>query len=177
MAVRRLRRSNGSLPNGTPRDELGRGRLDGLLGYWLRRAQVRVFQDFATAMAKDGLTPGQLGVILLVEANPGISQSALAAALGIDRSTAVALIDRLQRRGLVKRSQRAGDRRANALEIPRAGRPAFARILARLSAHEARIAAALDPADRETLLGFLRRVATGAAGPVPSKTKGRHADR
>ncbi len=177
MAVKRGRRSNGSLPNGTPRDELGRGRLDGLLGYWLRRAQVRVFQDFADTMAGDGLTPGQLGAILLVEANPGISQSALAAALGIDRSTAVALIDRLQRRGLVKRSRRAGDRRANALEIPRASRRTFARILARLAAHEARVASGLGAADREVLLDLLRHVATAQSDATPPRSTARHADR
>lgn len=175
--MKQSRRSNGSLPNGTPRDALGRGRLDGLLGYWLRRAQVRVFQDFAAAMAADGLTPGLLGALLLVEANPGISQSALAAALGIDRSTAVSLIDRLQRRNLVKRSQRAGDRRANALEIPRASRTAFARILARLSAHEARIAAALAPADRAALMGFLRQLANADPAPLPLRPKRRVDDR
>lgn len=159
--VARSRRSKGALPNGVPRDELGRGRLDDLLGYWLRRAQVRVFQDFAQAMGEDGLTPGQLGAVLLVEANPGLSQSALAAALGIDRSTAVALIDRLQRLGLVQRSRREGDRRANALEIPRGGRAALGRVLTRLAAHEARIAAGLDEAGRAMLIELLRLVALG----------------
>jgi len=138
------------------RDVVRRGRLEPLLGYWLRRAQLRVFQDFVATM--DGLTPGQLGAVLLVEANPGMTQSALAAALGIDRSTAVALIDRLQRHGLVRRSPRAGDRRANALELD-GGAAVLAHLVKRLDAHERRIARALSAAERRQLIALLRRLA------------------
>ena len=49
------------------------------------RAQVRVFQDFAAAKTGLQLTPGQVGALLLIEANQGLSQSQLGAALGIDR--------------------------------------------------------------------------------------------
>jgi DNA-binding MarR family transcriptional regulator len=138
---------------------VSRGRLERLLGYWLRQAQLRVFQDFAAAM--DGVTPGQLGAVLLVEANPGMTQSALAAALGIDRSTAVALIDRLQRHGLVRRAPRDGDRRANALELD-GGTALLARLLKRLEAHERRIARGLSPGERRQLIALLRRVAPDA---------------
>jgi DNA-binding MarR family transcriptional regulator len=139
------------------------GRLDLLLGYALRRAQLRVFADFARAMAALRLTPGQLGAVLLVEANPGLSQSALAAALGIDRSTAVALIDALQRRGLIRRRQDVRDRRVNALELGATGRRALAGVLRQLEAHEARIAADLAPAERRELMRLLARVAPAAA--------------
>jgi len=93
------------------------GRLEQLLGYSLRRAQVRVFQDFEAEMQELGLTPGQLGALFLIEANRGLSQSELGAALGIDRSSVVPLIDRLQKRGWVRRAARASDRRAHALEL------------------------------------------------------------
>src|SRR5271170_7385927 len=72
------------------------GRLEHLLGYSLRRAQICVFQDFAAEMIEFGLTPGQLGALFLIEANRGLSQSELGIALGIDRSSVVPLIDRLQ---------------------------------------------------------------------------------
>src|SRR5256885_12550863 len=71
------------------------GRLEPLLGYALRSAQIRVFQDFANEMKELGLTPGQLGTLFLIEANRGLSQSELGAALGIHRSSVVPLIDRL----------------------------------------------------------------------------------
>ncbi|HEX6979748.1 MAG TPA: MarR family transcriptional regulator [Alphaproteobacteria bacterium] len=134
-------------------------RLAVLLGYSLRRAQLRVFQDFAAAMADLGLTPGQVGALLLIESNRGLSQSELGAALGIDRSSVVPLIDRLQAMKLVRRVARASDRRTNALELTEVGEAAVRRMLPVLERHERRIAARLSPAERRTLMDLLDRVA------------------
>lgn len=136
------------------------GRLEQLLGYALRRAQVRVFQDFEAEMNELGLTPGQLGALFLIEANRGLSQSELGAALGIDRSSVVPLIDRLQKRGWVRRAARASDRRAHALELAPAGTALLARLLPRLEAHEGRIAASLQPGERKRLFELLTKVAS-----------------
>ena len=86
--------------------------LPSLLGYVLRRTQSAVFADFAATFAKAGeaLTPGEFGLLVLVERNAGLSQMALARALGIDRSTLVPILDRLQARGLLVR-HRLADRR------------------------------------------------------------------
>jgi DNA-binding MarR family transcriptional regulator len=132
-----------------------------LLGYALRRAQIRVFQDFSAVMAELGLTPGQVGALLLIDANRGLSQTDLGLALGIDRSSVVPLIDRLQRRGLVRRAQRATDRRTHALELDGAGEAMMARLLPHLQTHEARIAARLSARERRLLIGLLSRVAIG----------------
>jgi DNA-binding MarR family transcriptional regulator len=135
------------------------GRLETLLGYSLRRAQVRVFQDFDSEMNELGLTPGQLGALFLIEANRGLSQSELGVALGIDRSSVVPLIDRLQKRGWVRRAARASDRRAHALELAPAGVALLARLMPRLEAHESRIAAGLSPPERKRLFDLLSKVA------------------
>ena len=135
------------------------GRLGRLLGYVLRSAQVRVFQDFAAALDDLGLTPGQLGALLLIEANTGLSQTELGAALGIDRSSVVPLIDKLQGRGLVRRLVKASDRRAHALELAEEGVALLSRLAPRLEAHEHRIAADLSTVERKTLMDLLARVA------------------
>ena len=49
--------------------------------------------------AGEALTPGEFGLLVLVDRNAGLSQMALARALGIDRSTLVPILDRLQARG------------------------------------------------------------------------------
>lgn len=146
-------------PRGRARTALQLGRLEKLLGYALRRAQIRVFQDFAAEMKEFGLTPGQLGALLLIEANKGLNQSELGNALGIDRSSVVPLIDRLQRRGWVRRAARATDRRAHALELAPGGTALIARFLPHLEAHEERIAAGLSPAERERLFVLLSGIA------------------
>jgi len=144
-------------PRGRP--PVSFGRLESLLGYSLRRAQMRVFQDFEGEMNELGLTPGQLGALFLIEANRGLSQSELGTALGIDRSSVVPLIDRMQKRGWVRRAARASDRRAHALELTPAGVALLARLLPRLEAHESRIAGGLSAADRKRLFELLAKVA------------------
>lgn len=137
---------------------LDRGVLEDLLGYHLRRSQVAVFQDFAKAMDGMALTPGQFGVLALIQANPGLSQSALGQAMGVDRSTVVAVIDKLEARGLVQRAAAANDRRSNALRLSAEGAKRFASALRRVHGHEKRITRRLSAAERAQLLGLLRRV-------------------
>ena len=134
------------------------GLLPGLLGWQLRRAQVALFQDFQAQVGGGRVTPGQFGVLALVDANPGLHQSALARALGIDRSTLVAVLHRLQARGWLARAPSPRDRRAHALHLTDAGRRAVARFRADVAAHEARFAATLGAAERETLLSLLARL-------------------
>jgi DNA-binding MarR family transcriptional regulator len=138
---------------------LNEGVLPELLGYQLRRAQLAVFADFERAMAGLTLTPGQFGILARIAANPGLSQSALGRAVGIERSSVVAVIDRLEGRGLVTRGKTAGDRRANALALSAEGRKLFQQAQRRVRAHERRIARGLTPAEAKTLIDLLRRVA------------------
>jgi DNA-binding MarR family transcriptional regulator len=137
------------------------GRLSGLLGYAVRRAQMRVFQDFAAAMDALGLTPGQLGALLLIEANQGLSQTQLGAALGIDRSSVVPLLDRLETLDLIRRTPHASDRRTHALALTDNGAALIRRLLPALEAHERRIAADLSASERRLLMQLLDRVAAG----------------
>jgi len=133
--------------------------LDDLLGYTLRRAQMRVFQDFSAAMARFGLSPGQFGLMMLIAGNPGRSQSALAGALGLDRSTIVATVDRLEERGLIRRAPAPEDRRSYALMPTAAGQDFLAQIRPHLQRHEDRIAARLSGDERRALMSMLGRLA------------------
>ena len=67
-------------------------------------------------------TPGSFGVLTLIRANPGITQVALAAAFGVDKSTMSPVIVRLEKRGLVRREVLASDRRCHALYLRAGGR-------------------------------------------------------
>jgi DNA-binding MarR family transcriptional regulator len=146
-------------PSAAPAEGLRLGRLEALLGYQLRRAQLATFQSFAQAMAPFGLSPGQLGVLLLVEANPGLNQTALGRALGIERSSVVAVLDRLEARDLLRRTK--PDRRSHALYLTEAGRRLLDDLRPALEAHEAQIARGLSGEQRALLKALLRRV--GAA--------------
>ena len=134
------------------------GLLPDLLGYHLRRAQAAVFQDFAASMNGANVTPGQFGVLALIEANPGLSQTRLATILGIDRSTLVAVIDKLERQGLVERAARPNDRRSHALRLSRQGLSRFDALARLVKKHEARIARRLSARERATLIELLQRI-------------------
>lgn len=145
------------------RPGLNEGVLRELLGYHLRRAQVVVFADFARSMAGIDLTPGQFGVLARIAANPGLTQSALGRALGIERSSVVAALDRLERRGLIVRGKAEGDRRANALALSATGQKLFQAALRRVRAHERRIARSLTPEEVKRLIELVDRVAKGSS--------------
>jgi DNA-binding MarR family transcriptional regulator len=135
--------------------------LPQLLGYQLRRAQLRMFTDFAAAMDAVQITPGQFGVLVLIAANPGSTQSALARAIGIERSTMVAVIDTLEGRTLVERRPSPVDRRSYALVLSAGGLRMMDRLRPLVRAHEDRIAGNLSPAERRQLIDLLRRMSDG----------------
>lgn len=139
-----------------PRAPLDAGILPGLIGYRLRLAQQTVFRDFAETVR--GVSPGRLGMLVLVDSNPGVTQSRLAEAVGLDRSTLVGLIDGLEERGLVER-RRGEDRRTNGLWLTRSGRALLARTKRRIEQHEQRIASRLSGTERAQLLLLLGKLA------------------
>ncbi len=133
--------------------------LDGLLGYRLRRAQVAAFRHFDDVVAaEDPITPGRLGTLLIVEENPGLSQSRLAEALGVDRSTLVGVVGELEARGLVTRTRSEADRRRYELVLTAEGERALARWKQRVRRHEDNFAKALSSEERKTLMELLSRL-------------------
>jgi len=131
------------------------GVLPTLLGYRLRRAQQAVFRDFASAVAE--ISPGRAGMLLLIDANPGVTQGRLAQAVSLDRSTMVGVIDALESRRLLER-RRGDDRRTNGLWLTGIGRTFVARLRKRIEAHERRVAAHLTTAERAQLLSLLEKL-------------------
>jgi len=137
--------------------------LPDLLGYRLRHAQLSVFRDFVRSMASDGLTPGQFGLMTLIGANPGLNQSRLAEAIGVDRSTMVTALNRLEGRDWIERRPSPSDRRAFAVSLTALGQTVLARSKRRVRAHEKRIAGSLTPAQHETLMELLEALTPGNA--------------
>ena len=93
------------------------GALGQMTGYALRRAQISVFEDFIATIAETGLRPAQFSVLVLLDQTPGLTQSAVAAALGIQRANFVTLINELERRGLARREPSLTDKRSHALQL------------------------------------------------------------
>ncbi len=143
-------------------NETDRGMLPELVGYHLRRAQNAVFNHFIDSLADQGVSPGQFGVLTLIDANEGLSQSELARTLKIERSTMVAVIDRLEAQGWVDRKLSETDRRSYALALTKAGTELLSRARPLVRDHERRINADLGKAEKAMLIDLLDRVASAA---------------
>lgn len=137
--------------------------LPAYLGYQVRRAQARIFGEFAASLADFDFTLGSFGVLTLVRANPGITQVALAAAFGVDKSTMSPVISRLEKRGLIRRKVLETDRRYQALFFEPSAEPAFVAARARIRSFENGIAARLTKAEQRELTRLLEKL-QGAAG-------------
>ncbi len=74
--------------------------LTGYVGYSLRRAQAVIFADFNQSLSELKLRPAQFAVLLMIDQNPGASQSGVSAALGIQKANFVAIIADLEKRGV-----------------------------------------------------------------------------
>lgn len=136
------------------------GELAEFLGYSLKRAQLRISEDFIRSIGSLGLTPAQFSSLLLMDANPGRNQSEIASALGIQRPNFVAMLDELERRDLCIRVRSASDRRSHILTLTEKGRAVLARAkkLIRIR-HEARLTELLGEDNRERLIAMLGKIA------------------
>jgi DNA-binding MarR family transcriptional regulator len=132
--------------------------LSGYVGYALRRAQGVIFADFNHALAELGLRPGQFAVLVMIDRNPGTSQSSVSAALGIQKANFVATIADLEKRGLVRRRKSSTDGRTYSLGLTPRGRTQLQRAVELQSVHEARVTAQIGNEGREQLLALLDRL-------------------
>jgi len=136
------------------------GPLAAELGFALRRAQAAVAEDFSARFGPEDIRPAQFAVLTVLRENPGLRQTQVSFALGIQRTNFVPLIDELERRGLAERRLVPGDRRAASLFLTREGSATLDRLEAFSRDHAARFAARVGGAEKfATLLGLLRLVA------------------
>lgn len=134
------------------------GRLWGLLGFHLRLAHVTMQRGFAEALAGLDLTQKQCATLELIAVNPGVSQVDIASRLRNDRATMMALIDRLEERGLVARRRSEADRRRQELTLTPDGEALLARAMQAVEAHERLFTSRFTAAELQTLFELLGRV-------------------
>ena len=126
----------------------------------LTKLAVTVSGLLDDALATLGLRLRHYRLLLLLQKNGACAQSAIGPALGIDRTSVVAVVDDLERHGAVKR-MRCEDRRAYFVGLTPAGRKLANKALARVVAAEKKIYAPLSAAERKTLRRLSAQVLLG----------------
>jgi DNA-binding MarR family transcriptional regulator len=87
-------------------------------------------------------------VLSTLRDEPVRAQSALARAIGADKTRLIPVLDELQRRGLIERERDPADRRVHLLRLTRAGRDLQASVQAEIRAEEVRVLARLPASDQ-----------------------------
>jgi DNA-binding MarR family transcriptional regulator len=140
----------------SPRPAISLDALNGHLGYFVRRVQVWVFQDFIQTLKPVDIRPAQFSALVVIGANAGLSQAELAATLGIERARLARLLHRLQARNLIRRLQSGEDGRRHALQLTPQGRTLLARAKKLAARHERRLIEKLSAECHGMLLRALR---------------------
>lgn len=151
------------MPPNPPPPPIELGLLPRLLGYRLRLAQRAVFADFRRGVGDAEIGPGLFGILEIVGTNPGIKQTLLAGALGVDRSTLVPALNRLEQRRLLSRRTAPDDRRSNGLHLTAEGLRHLRMLRRRVTRHEAQLAARLTRTEHATLMSLLEKLSTETA--------------
>lgn len=128
------------------------------LAFLLSQVGIFASQRFAEQIAEIDLQPPLFRVLNMVDVAEGRSQQAIGEAIGAPASRMVAIVDELERRGLVERRPLPGDRRVRALHMTAKGRRLLARGREIAARHEDDLTRGLSEADRKRLLAVLQKL-------------------
>jgi len=98
--------------------------LVSLPGYALRRAANATAAELSARLAALGLRQSDVSLLILVEANPGTTSSALGRQLDIQRANMVPILKRLEDAGLIERAPIDG--KSQGLALTNAGKATLA---------------------------------------------------
>lgn len=127
--------------------------------FLLARANANSLAVTHAALADLGLRVRSYSVLALAAAEERHSQRDIAEVLRLDPSQVVALVDDLQRRGLVAREPDPSDRRAKVVVATEEGRRVHAAAADAAREAELELLAPLDNAERQQLGDLLQRLA------------------
>lgn len=132
--------------------------LDDLIGYAMRRAQLKLFQNLIGRLSAHDLRPAQFSALAIINQNPGLMQTDLARALAIEPPQVVPLLNKLESRALAVRVRCKPDKRSYGIFLSKAGE-ALLKELTQIAAESDKDAtAALDNQERDELLRLLKKI-------------------
>jgi DNA-binding MarR family transcriptional regulator len=96
--------------------------LGGSLAYALHRARLSMIDRVSEAFGDHDISVIEFLVLVVISQNPGVNQANLAEALGVERPRIVPTLNKLEKRGLAKRTLDAADGRVRQIQITGRGR-------------------------------------------------------
>lgn len=146
-------------PEHTPAGHLAEARLQMVLGYQLAQAAIVTNGIYAANAGETfELRPVEYTVLTLIAENPGGSLARIARALAVTAPNITVMVDRLEARGLIARSQSESDRRTQVLHTTPKGAELVRKATERIIEAE-KASIGLTPGEHAMLLELLHKVA------------------
>jgi DNA-binding MarR family transcriptional regulator len=123
---------------------------------WLARALIKAEDPVLRAHAVE---MWDYAVLVALEGGPASTQSHLASAVGRDKTRLIPILDRLEARGMLRRTPDPADRRNRIVALTQPGRELVASCRAGIRDVEAELLSALDPDERAAFVATLDRLA------------------
>lgn len=128
------------------------------IGFLVRRLHFSLRGAIDEGMARHGLTDAQWAPLLLIGSGGAYTTATLALALDLDAAAVTRTLNRLQAKGLVRRTRSRDDRRVWTLELTAAGKRVAAKVPAEAACANNLHLAGFDRQEFEQLHSFLVRM-------------------
>jgi DNA-binding MarR family transcriptional regulator len=139
--------------------DLDQARMQRLLGFNLAIASVSAFKRFDKYVtAVHGLRRVEFTILVLVDSNTDVTSKKLGTALGIAAPNMTVMLDRLEKRELLRRVKSEADGRAQHVIITRKGKLLAAKAEAAAAAAEGELLKPFSPAEQAMLFELLQRL-------------------
>ena len=142
-------------------DDINLGFFENALGFHLRTAHEAAFRAFLKRVSGSNTPPWRFAILALIDANPGLTQVALARTTRRDPSSLTPALDDLCDRGLVTRIRQVHNRRSYALSLTPLGKKVMQQLKASAVAHERELDRLVGPEHRDVFIQILKRIADG----------------
>lgn len=126
-----------------------------------RRMQQIAVAIFIDECREYDLTPVQFAALVGIRENPGTDATRLSAVIAFDRSTLGNVLERLEKKKLIKRTGGKDDKRIKRLNLTQQGRDVLSAIMPSVDRAQDRMLAPLTPAERNTIKRLLRKLIDG----------------
>lgn len=135
--------------------------LNECVNFLLTQAQLKVFQYFKSRLSDFDVTPVQYGIMKCLWNEDGQMPGQIAASLGLDGSTITGILDRMENKGLVKRTPDPADRRALRVNLTEQGKNLQKPVENVIADANKIVLQTLTQDDKEKLYGYLRHIVAG----------------
>jgi MarR family transcriptional regulator, lower aerobic nicotinate degradation pathway regulator len=132
--------------------------LTDMPGHLIRRLQQIASALFLEQAKAFDFTPVQYAALVAIKNHPGLDQTTLCNEIALDRSTIGDVVSRLEKRGLINRTNGDADRRTKSLHVTAAGRRLIRDIKPAVAATQRLILAPLEASDRSAFMQMLKHL-------------------